>query len=124
MNRRPRKQDPDHLAWLRTLPCICCQDNISTEAAHIRMSDARVGKVNPGVGAKPDDKWALPLCGGVDGCHPEQHGMSERKFWEVRGIDPILMALALYSISGDTEEAERIIYAQVIKAFINPMMSD
>jgi hypothetical protein len=111
MQRHPRKFDEQHLAFIRRLPCIVCHDNTGTQAAHVRMSDARIAKINPGVGAKPDDKYTLPLCGE---CHAKQHSMNELKFWEYRNIDPVLMALALYSVSGDVEEAERIIFARVV----------
>lgn len=108
MQRNPRRFDSDHLAFIRTLPCLCCLDNTSTEAAHVRYSDARVAKVNPG-SQKPDDRFTVPLCGDE---HKEQHQQNERRFWEARNIDPVLIALALYSCSGDAEEAERIIRAQ------------
>ena len=110
MQRRPRRHDENHLAFIRQLPCCVCFDNIHTQAAHIRYSDGRIGKTNPGVGAKPSDIYVLALC---NAHHEQQHSMgSERRFWELYKIDPILIALALYSISGDMEEAERIILAQ------------
>lgn len=104
-----RQHNEKHLAFIRTLPCIICQDNTSVEAAHVRYSDARIGKVNPGVGQKPHDFFTLPLC------HQhhmnEQHTMSERKFWQTYAIDPVLASLALYSVSGDVNEAMKIINA-------------
>ena len=106
--RRPRQFAPDHLAAIRRLPCIACLDNISTEACHIRYSDSRIAKVNAGIGQKPDDKFTVPLCGD---CHRKQHTGSERKFWASHGIDPILIALALYA-ARDTEEMELIVRAQ------------
>ena len=107
--RHPRLYDPDYLAKVRQLPCLCCLDNVSVEAAHVRYSDSRVAKVSPGIGQKPDDKWAVPLCGDH---HREQHSIrNERRFWERHNIDPILIALALYS-SRDMEEAEQIVRAQ------------
>lgn len=109
MQRRPRQFDDKHLAFIRQLCCIVCQDNTSTEAAHVRMADARIAKPITGLAIKPDDKFTLPLCGD---CHKQQHKMNERKFWEQYNIDPVLMALALYSVSGDVQEAERIIYAR------------
>ena len=72
------------------------------------MSDARIAKKNPGVGARPDDKFTLPLCGKH---HREQHTGNEQVFWNRYGIDPVLLALALYVVSGDAEEAERIIHS-------------
>jgi hypothetical protein len=41
--------------------------------------------------------------------HREQHSGNERKFWTRYGIDPIRVALALYEISGDIDEAGEII---------------
>lgn len=104
-----RRRDEKHLAFIRTLPCVICQDNTSVEAAHIRMSDPRVAKPLTGIAIKPDDRFVLPQCGAH---HREQHAGNERKFWERHGIDAVLVALAIYSVSGDAEEAERIIRAQ------------
>lgn len=105
--KQPRQRDEKHLQFLRSLPCLVCQNNISTEAAHIRMSDASVGKFNPGVGAKPSDMYAVPLCGD---CHREQHAVgNERRYWEGKGIDPIEIAKQLYAVSGDHEAGCRIV---------------
>jgi hypothetical protein len=99
--RSPRAKIEAHLDFIRALPCICCGNNIETQAAHIRMSDARVVKVNAGVGAKADDYWTLPMCGTH---HDEQHRTgNERKFWQRYGIDPILYALRLWSVTGNHE---------------------
>ncbi len=106
MQRRPRKVDEAHRAFIRELPCLLCLDDTGTDPAHIRMSDARIGKLNAGIGAKPDDRFTLPLC---RECHTEQHSMGERQFWDKRGVDPVLMALALYSVTGEHEEAERML---------------
>lgn len=48
-----------------------------------------------GLGEKPDDKWAMPLCSEH---HREQHSMGEREFWEGYGIDPIRNCLALFEL--------------------------
>ena len=64
------------------------------------------GKPNAGVGAKPDDKYTLPLCGSH---HRAQHHGSERKFWEVLELDPIKYALELYEASGDYEKGCEIV---------------
>lgn len=107
----PRIYLPDFLSWLRTLPCVICHNNIESQAAHIRYSDARIGKLNPGVGQKPHDYFALPLC---QDCHSEQHGMNEQAFWKKYERDPLLLALSLFAVfktTKDTQDAERIIYA-------------
>ena len=98
-----------HLAFIRLLPCVLCLNPISTEAAHLRMSDGRVGKKNSGIGQKPPDYFTLPLC---SACHRAQHTMgNEGVFWNEHGIDPVLISLALFAcgVSGDNEQAEYII---------------
>lgn len=106
-----RLHNKKHLDMIRQLPCCICQDNTSTEAAHIRMADGRIGKPYTGVGIKPDDKYVVPLCGKH---HREQHSMSERAFWERLAMDPILIALYLYSCKS-VEEMEEIITWQSMK---------
>jgi hypothetical protein len=111
MQRNPRRHDEKHLAFIRTLCCCICGDNTSTEAAHIRMADPRIAKPITGNSNKPDDRFVLPQCGAH---HRMQHSMSERRFWEQQGLDAVLLALAIYSVSGDAEEAERIMRAQPV----------
>jgi hypothetical protein len=107
--RKPRQHDEAHLSFIRSLPCLCCLDDTATEAAHIRFSDQRAAKVNPGVGQKPHDYWVVPLCWK---CHREQHGGKEQEFWDRAMIDPLAVAAWLYLASSDHEAGETIIRAQ------------
>ena len=100
-----RRRDERHLKFIRTLPCIKCLDNTTVEAAHVRRSDGRIGKLPTGVGIKPDDRFVLPLCGRH---HREEQAKGEGGFWAERD-DPVLWALTLYSITGDVEGAEEVI---------------
>ena len=109
MQRQPRQKSEMHLAFIRQLPCLVCLDNTGTEAAHIRFSDPRAAKVNPGVGQKPHDRWTVPLCGR---CHREQHEIKEQRFWDMQMIDPLFVAMALFLNTGDVEAGERIVMAQ------------
>ncbi len=106
--RQPREKNDKHLAFIRTLPCLVCGDNTSTEAAHIRMAEPRAGKSSTGMAEKPHDRFTVPLCGKH---HREQHGMSEEEFWDWSLVDPIFVALALYCITGDHQAGVRIIEA-------------
>lgn len=103
-----RIHDEKHLAFLRTLVCVVpgCQDNTSVEAAHVRLTDRTVAKPGAGIGLKPHDFFTLPLCGAH---HRLQHTMSEAEFWSELDTDPVKLALAIYAVSGDAQEAERII---------------
>lgn len=106
MKRNPRQHDEAHLAFIRQLPCLITGENTTVEACHIRFSDARIAKVNAGVGAKPHDMFTVPLSGAV---HRQQHSRGERQFWQQIGIDPVLYALALYAVSGDHERGCQIV---------------
>jgi cytochrome c553 len=108
MNRRPRRHDEKHLKFIRQLPCVVCLNPIETQAAHVKMSDERLGKRWVGKAEKPDDRWTLPLCGR---CHDRQHEGAEKAFWNGAQIDPLMLSLALYGVTGDHEAGEQIIMA-------------
>lgn len=106
--RKPRLHADGHLDFIRGLPCCICLNNTATEAAHVRMADLRAAKEMTGMGQKPDDRWTVPLC---SQCHREQHRHREETFWGETNIDPIFLALALHSVSGDLDQGETIIKA-------------
>lgn len=104
--RHPRQFNDGHLAFVRSLPCLICGDNVSVEAAHVRYMDPTVAKSQCGIGMKPSDFYCVPLCGSH---HREQHAMKERTFWTRFGIDPVKKALALYADTGDFERGCEIV---------------
>src|SRR5262245_62981078 len=59
--KRPRQKSETHLDFVRSLPCLICGDNTSTEAAHIRMGDASIAKRPTGMGEKPSDRKSTRL---------------------------------------------------------------
>lgn len=99
--KRQRDNDPNHLAWIRTLPC-CITGSMPVDPAHVRYADPIYGKRETGKGEKPDDKWVVPLCRAK---HDEQHSMNERIFWARHGLDPLRIAAALAMNPGDDEQA-------------------
>ena len=108
MQRRPRKSDKAHLAFVAARPCLICGTNF-VDVHHIKMADARVCKPqSSNIGMKADDRYTLPLCR----THHEQlHRDGERKFWGGHHVNACLLALCLYSCSmcDDGEEADRLI---------------
>lgn len=112
-----RRVEKGHLAFVRSLPCVVCGSRQGVESAHIRMPSIMHGKGKTGMGTKPDDVFVTPLCAA---CHrtdsDSQHNGSESAFWEARGLDPFMIATALFASSGDEEAAELIIQAARIKA--------
>ena len=96
---RDGQHDEAHLRLIRQCPCLACGAE-PAEAAHIRYSDALRGKVNPGIGARPDDRWTVPLC---PTCHRAgedcQHSGNERVWWEQHRIAPLDVSHDLWMAS-------------------------
>lgn len=100
-----RIKDERHLAWIRTLPSVI-SGVFGCEACHVRYGDPMYRKHKTAKGRKPDDCWTVPM---TPDEHRAQHGMNEHAFWQAQGIDPLMIAHALYAVSGDTEAAIKII---------------
>ena len=108
--KKPRQKVENHLRFIRSLPCCVCGTHARVEAAHLRMASAIHGKAEAGAGAKPDDCWTTPLCAGHHRELPDaQHVIGEPAFWAKHNIDPFLLALSLWRVSGREDEAESII---------------
>lgn len=107
--RRPRTEDKAHREFIGGLPCLICGNNIESQCAHVSYSDLRWGKPNTkGIANKVSDFYCIPLCGRH---HTDQHAMNEREFWQLTGIDPVPIAMALWIHSGDQEAGEMIVSA-------------
>lgn len=88
--------DEDYLSQIRRLPCLYCGLEAS-EAAHVRFASAAFGKAS-GLGKKPEDRWAVPLCAEDHRlARHAQHNRGEEAFWEGIGINPLLVAERLWS---------------------------
>jgi len=90
-----------HLAFIRLLPCVACGKAAPSEAAHVRTG------TDGGVGRKPGDRYAVPLC---TACHAKQHRLGELTFWSALRIDPVNVALRLWTISADVKAGERTVF--------------
>lgn len=66
-----------HLSFVRSFVCANCGAMNEREAAHVRINSGA------GIGQKPDDWRAVPLCGGLAGCHAVQHRIGEPEFWAI-----------------------------------------
>ena len=60
-----------------------------------------------GTGIKPSDRYCLSLC---TSCHALQHEFGELRFWSTLRIDPLNVALRLWTASGDITAGERIVF--------------
>jgi hypothetical protein len=59
------------------------------------------------MGIKPSDRYCLSLC---TSCHALQHEFGELRFWSTLRIDPLNVALRLWTVSGDITAGERIVF--------------
>src|SRR5215467_2677145 len=102
-----RKSKPDlrrrlqHLTFVRQLPCVACGEAAPSEAAHVRTG------TDGGVGVKPGDRYAVPLCAA---CHTKQHRIGELTFWSALRIDPLNVALRLWTVPTDVKAGERTVF--------------
>jgi hypothetical protein len=90
-----------HLAFVRQLTCVACGKAAPSEAAHVRTG------TDTGVGIKPGDRYTVPLC---SGCHARQHRIGELTFWSALSIDPLNVALRLWTVSSDVVAGERTVF--------------
>ena len=90
-----------HLAFVRQLSCVACGKAAPSEAAHVRSGS------DGGAGIKPSDRYSVPLC---TDCHALQHQFGELTFWSILRLDPLNVALRLWTISGDLKAGERIVF--------------
>ena len=97
-NSRTRVQ---HLAFVRQLPCVACGKAAPSDATHVRTG------TDGGVGIKPGDHYAVPLCAA---CHAKQHRIGELIFWSALRIDPLNVALRLWTVSADIKAGERTVF--------------
>lgn len=61
-----------HFDFIRSLPCVSCNELPPSEVSHIRKG------TNGGMGLKPGDNYTVPQC---RNCHMELHRIGEQSFW-------------------------------------------
>lgn len=91
--KQPRVYDAAYLAYVRTLPCCVCGNDVAVEAHHPRNVSLDPRHRYVGLSEKASDRWAVPLCSRH---HRELHAFgSEREFWASYGVDPHAIALRI-----------------------------
>lgn len=100
--KTPRVKTRSHLDFVKGLPCVCCATKgllrMADDPMHIRAGSDLHGKEPAGGGQTSDDRWSLPGCRRH---HVQQHAGNELVFWDSFGIDPFLLALVLWGLTGD-----------------------
>lgn len=91
LTKRPKKpkrsnrfRSQKHCNHIRSFCCCHCGAENPIEVAHIRLGSGA------GMGQKPHDYWAVPLC---KGCHINQHSVGERTFWKHKNHEAVIAEL-------------------------------
>ncbi len=101
-SKREPKGSPAYLDKVRQCPCVLC--GRQAEAAHIRMSSAKHGKVNA-----RDDRWVLPLCPGHHRLDQDaQHNSGEAQWWDRQTVDPLATAARLWAVRSDLDAMQKV----------------
>lgn len=120
--QEPRKdasgQDVAYLVRVRECPCLFCGTDPCGEAAHIRFASAAFGKAS-GMGKRPDDKWAAPLCrhDHLDARHAQHQG-NEQAFWQRLGIPILSVCEQLYAQRHDLVAMRAVIFVTIAQRSI------
>lgn len=91
--RATRWRSQAHMNHVRSFACAVCWSTVNIEAAHVRLGSGA------GIGQKPDDWRAVPLCGrgggtdGGEGCHARQHRVGEATFWTGWDVEKLIDSL-------------------------------
>jgi len=82
-----RERDREHLKFVASQPCLLC-GRTPSDAHHIKFAEQRA------MGRKVSDRFTVPICRLH---HRELHRRgNERAWWESHGIDPLVIAAALW----------------------------
>lgn len=117
--RTPRVKNDRHRQFIKSLPCICCLvegvEILADDPMHLRAGSALHGKEPTGGGQTADDRWTLPGCrphhNAQNHANPGSAGNRELGFWQAWGIDPFLLCLVLWGVTGDHHAAVQVLRA-------------
>lgn len=98
-----------HQQFVGRRMCLGCgrvpTDDEPNECAHVRMG------TDGGMGIKPSDRYTVPLCKWCHRLGPKsQHQIGEPAFWGRLGIDPTDPALRLWTVSGDEDKGDAVVF--------------
>ena len=97
IDKRPSRECPKHLAWVRSLPCAVKGCRRKSQAHHVRTAQ------NSGTGMKPPDSAAVPLCLVH---HSESHNVGRDTFEATHGVNLMTMADNLAAMSPHLERVD------------------
>lgn len=106
--RKPNERlRPKHLQFIRALRCCRCGAPGPCEAAHVRLAS------DGGASLRPSDRFTVPLCAWCHRLATDAQHAGEATFWAELQIDPLDLALRLWTITGDLDQGNRAVFRQL-----------
>jgi hypothetical protein len=94
-----RVRSKEHLRFVAAQPCVIC-GRTPAHAHHVRYAQPR------GLALKVSDEFTVPLCAIH---HSENHSTGdERRWWQERKIDPLVVAAELWRKSRPCDKDQRV----------------
>lgn len=101
-----------HLALIRVLPCCVCHKVAPSDPHHLKT-----GTGERGMGLRSTDKWTVPLCRGDHDDVESVGSRNEIRWFQMHGVDdPLALAEALWSATGDLPTMLKIVQAHRLGA--------
>ena len=100
--------DPGHLVLVRQLPCTVCENRTGIDPHHLKSGAAARER---GIGMKATDRWSVPLCRVHHDEVERLASIHERAWFSAFGLDPHMLALALWGNTGDLMRMLRVLNA-------------
>lgn len=125
--REPRVRDKAHMGRVAQLPCVACLCRRGVlvrpvHVAHIRFGIAEAGWRSTGAAEKPSDRRCAPLC---PPCHmQDQHGGSERAFWQRLGVYPPAFCAALVEAFASGQDGRAVLREAASGRFAWPAVDE
>ena len=105
--RRPGN-DPAHLDLIRRMQCTLCTALSRIDPHHLKSAAAARERA---FGRRSTDRWALPLCRFHHDEVERAGARGEQAYFAKSGIDPCVLAVALFNSTGDLSRMGMILMA-------------
>lgn len=106
--------DPGHLGLLRKLPCSVCPVISRIDPHHLKSGPAAKERA---FGRKSTDRWAVPVCRFHHEDLEAKGSCGELAWFQRYALDPLELANALWTATGDLNRMIRVLDAHKQAAF-------
>jgi hypothetical protein len=95
----------EHLKNIRQLPCCVTGRAGPNDPHHLKQTGAK----ERGMGITSTDRWAIPISRLAHDEMERAGSRNELKWFSDRGVDALVLAIALWNARGDLEKMRKIV---------------